>query len=1067
MLLLGQVYGSSGGWFQEEKRSLLDFKAAYSNDSLLPSWVDDPKSNCCNWDRVTCDSFSGHVITLSLQGLYRGMSDTGLDCLDHPSLNWSLFLSFTELRSLILSNNCFGDFIPKGDHRSKLSWKNLKTLDLSQNSFNESIMELISALSSLTNLVLADNEIGGPFPIKELSLLRNLEQLDLSQNSLYSRFTTQDYRRKLSWKNFKTLDLSENFFNESIMELISALPSLKNLVLANNEIGGPFPIIELSLLRNLELLDLSHNHLCNRFTTQDYRSRITWKNLKTLDLSYNSFNESIMELISALPSLKNLVLAYNEIGGPFLTKGMNEDNSSKSALETLDLSFNSVGGSITELLSTFPSLKNLILADNDMGGSFHMKVLANQSKLEVLDLRDSSINASFPNEGLCKMKQLQELYMLRNNFIGTLDACLGNLTSLRTLDLSENSLTGSIPEPLIVRLTSLEYLSLSSNEFEGLFSLNLFGNHSKLKVLELDNMNSKTFQVETESPPWIAPFQLERLGFSHCRVNFPSKIIPTFLSYQNGLRYIDLSGNNLVGMFPSWFLVNNTKLEEVHLNNNSFTGPFKLPFDLNHHMDQLYHLDLSNNQIQGELPHNIGFFLLYLDYFDVPSNMFDGHIPASIGEMSSLKELYLGHNNFSGKVPKDIVNGCIYLSLLMMDSNQLNGTLPTGIGKLDLITLTASRNNFEGAITEELCKLGFRILDLSHNKFSGALPSCFSMPSNYLFLQGNNLTGTITNEFISSSKMLAIDLSDNKFTGTIPENIYGLEHLRFLLLGGNQLQGQLSTQICCLQKIHILDLSRNKFTGSIPSCFNNLSFADMDLEKPIDPNRGFSRTRETPGEDRFKYSYEEVQFVTKGLSLSYKGDILQKMSGLDLSCNQLTREIPHQIGDIHALHALNLSHNHLSGPIPESFKKLESIESLDLSSNKLSGQIPLSLQDLHSLSVFNVSYNNLSGRAPDKGQFGTFDESSYKGNPYLSYNNSNRGIALLPPPPTPLNDGDKNESAIDFTSFYWSFGGSYVMVLVALVTILWINPHWRRAWFYFVEGCLLKCFGQFLDDAFY
>ena len=114
-IVLVHVFGSSSGCFPEEKVSLLDFKAAYSNESLLPSWVDDPSSNCCDWERVTCDSTSGHVITLSLYGLYTNgsMPDDhgGFHCYGFPRLNVSLFLSFKELRSLNLSYNCFGDFI--------------------------------------------------------------------------------------------------------------------------------------------------------------------------------------------------------------------------------------------------------------------------------------------------------------------------------------------------------------------------------------------------------------------------------------------------------------------------------------------------------------------------------------------------------------------------------------------------------------------------------------------------------------------------------------------------------------------------------------------------------------------------------------------------------------------------------------------------------------------------------------------------------------------------------------------------------------------------------------------
>ena len=143
------------------------------------------------------------------------------------------------------------------------------------------------------------------------------------------------------------------------------------------------------------------------------------------------------------------------------------------------------------------------------------------------------------------------------------------------------------------------------------------------------------------------------------------------------------------------------------------------------------------------------------------------------------------------------------------------------------------------------------------------------------------------------------------------------------------------------------------------------------------------------------------------------------------------------------------------------------MESLDLSFNNLSGEIPPQLQDLNFLGVFNVSYNNLSGTVPNKGQLGTFDESSFIENPYLFWNNSNRGPTRQPPPPTGSYNGEEDDSIIDFNFFYSSFAASYVTVLLLFVTILWINPHWRRRWFYFIETCLFKCFHHILGDAFY
>ncbi|MED6198456.1 hypothetical protein PIB30_066396 [Stylosanthes scabra] len=449
----------------------------------------------------------------------------------------------------------------------------------------------------------------------------------------------------------------------------------------------------------------------------------------------------------------------------------------------------------------------------------------------------------------------------------------------------------------------------------------------------------------------------------------------------------------------------------MFLSHNSFVGSFELPLDddQSQHMNQLYTLDISNNLIQGLLPTNIGFFFPFLHNLYVSSNMFGGPIPSSIGEMSTLTFLDLSNNSFSGNFPKHFFNGCISLQTIAMDNNKFTGTFPSFVGNLNLTRITASRNNFQGEIREEMCELNQLVsllaLDLSYNNFSGELPSCMNIPSAGLInLQGNCLTGTIPEALLNSSARMAIDMSNNKFVGTIPESVYRLQNLMFLLLGGNQLQGQIPDQICKLRYLKILDLSRNNFTGSVPSCFNSTAFAP-------------------------------------GIHSRWFGFLFSPSLGFTIKVDR----IPHQIGDLSGLHALNLSHNHLKGPIPTSFHNLQSIESVDLSNNSLSGEIPLQLEDLHYLEVFNVCYNNLSGKAPNQGQFGTFDESSYRGNPYLNWGDSNRGNATHLPPPSSLpSGGDNDNSAIDFTSFCWSFAATFVTVVLAFVTILWINPYWRR-----------------------
>ncbi|KAH0641860.1 hypothetical protein KY290_033480 [Solanum tuberosum] len=186
------------------------------------------------------------------------------------------------------------------------------------------------------------------------------------------------------------------------------------------------------------------------------------------------------------------------------------------------------------------------------------------------------------------------------------------------------------------------------------------------------------------------------------------------------------------------------------------------------------------------------------------------------------------------------------------------------------------------------------------------------------------------------------------------------------------------------------------------------------------------------------------------------------MSGIDLSSNRLTGEIPVELGNMSNIHALNLSHNHLIGRIPNTFSNLHEIESLDLSCNRLNGSIPVGLLELKNLEVFSVAYNNLSGAVPDfKAQFGTFNKSSYEGNPFLCGYPLDNKCGMSPK----LSNGDEESSELeDIQCFYIGFVVSYGAILLGLAAALCFNRHWRRAWFRMIEALMFYCYYFVLDN---
>ncbi|KAK8986521.1 hypothetical protein V6N11_010077 [Hibiscus sabdariffa] len=1042
---------------EEERAALLQYKAlieseGYDADHLLPSWTDDPLSNCCGWERVTCNSSTARVIQLSLDNSRPFAGDRVLNSLWYVDL--ALFQPFVDLNTLDLSSNTIGGWVQNhGKFESYLRLEKLEMLDLSHNYLNKSSLKQLSALTSLKSLNLSDNNMGGEvfvirqgkfypiqgsretIPVQELSVFESLENLDLSSNLLRgSQLTAENSKNLSKLKKLKYLNLSQNVMNKESLKLLGLLPSLLYLDLSLNIMEGPLSDKELANLKNLEGLNLYWNYLNGTLPIQEL---MRFSSLEILDLSYNNFKGSIPPSIGKLSTLKAFSVASN------LLKG------------------------------------------------------------------------SLPSD-LCELKRLQELDLSQNHFEGIIPPCLSNLTSIELLDVSNNNFNATFSTSLVHNLTASRYLDFSYNDFEGSFSLSSIENHSKLEVFQLVSNNGK-LNVDTESPPgWFPSFQLKVLALSNCSLNSHTNSVPSFLRHQFDLQVVDLSHNRLLESFPGWLLENNTNLATLMLRDNSFFGEFELPpfvmintvmvdvsgnqihglpVNIGKILPRLEYLDLSRNAFDQDLLPSIG-DMRNLQVLDLSYNNFSGEIPEDLisgcGDLrvlilsgnklhgqifpllynlSQLRVLQLKDNYFTGNLSNVKAKGRVLGNLYLLDVgyNFMTGNIGSWIGNVTYLDILVMRNNYlEGQFECEGVSDSLYYLDLSHNHLSGPLPICTRLQ--HLHLQRNRFDGSISEAFLDASQLLVLNLKDNSLSGNVPGMIGSLSSLRVLLLSQNSLSGLIPEELCRLKQISMMDLSTNSFFGPIPSCFQDISFGkieprylDISHEKVsnewdyITYFRYGTLKKESKQHRTAEQSFTdvEVDFLTKHRSSTYKGGILNFMSGLDLSCNNLFGRIPNELGNLSWIHALNLSYNQLTGPIPKSFSNLTQIESLDLSHNALSGEIPSSLINLYFLEVFSVAHNNLSGRIPDmKAQFGTFDSSSYEGNRFLCGQplNQNCSTESAHPLVKSVDQSEEKWYSIDVVVFSVTFSTAYIIFFLTSIILLYLNPYWRRRWFHFFEN---------------
>ncbi|KAK3423915.1 hypothetical protein EUGRSUZ_F00657, partial [Eucalyptus grandis] len=355
--------------------SLLDLSHNEFSD-IFPHWLEAPQLNYLYLQSnkfhgiidLSNNKFGGPIPLPSSVTYYYSIASNNIN-----GKIPSLICNATQLYIIDLSNNSLTGSLPQclTNFSSDLS-----VLNLRMNHLEGTISQIFPLRSGLMTLDLSRNLFKGTLP-QSLVKCRYLEVLDLSHNQIEGTFP----RWLGTLPELKVLVLRSNNLKDllDIPKGAHLFPKLHILDLSNNSFSGPLPA---NLIMNLKgMMDGKNVQDTSLYMTQSFGSG-TYENsvavmmkgvevelvriltfLTIIDLSCNSFQRNIPEVIGHLHSLVGLNLSHNHLTGSIPPILGNLTN-----LGWLDLSSNKFTGIIPQKLGDLASLGYLNLSKNQLTG---------------------------------------------------------------------------------------------------------------------------------------------------------------------------------------------------------------------------------------------------------------------------------------------------------------------------------------------------------------------------------------------------------------------------------------------------------------------------------------------------------------------------------------------------------------------------------------------------------------------------------------------------------------------------------------------------------------------------
>ncbi|GKV33164.1 hypothetical protein SLEP1_g41699 [Rubroshorea leprosula] len=562
-----------------------------------------------------------------------------------------VFGKIHKLTDLRLDENNFGGKIPA----SIFNLTHLTFLSLSSNKLLGRVPSWLFSLPSLSHLDLQNNCLTGPVDHVEMPNLI-LQEVYLSNNEISGSIPSSFF----DLVHLTRVDLSSNNFTGTITpDMLSKLVDLEDLDLSNNSllslsnngtaVNYSFPNLWSlkfsscnihkfpSFLRKaerLEVLDISKN----KISGQIQKWEIEGMSLDTLDLSYNFLTG--IELFG-FGNLEIVDLRSNLLQGSLPILSTTWDS-----MQKLLISGNNLTGEIPSFYCNFTSLKVLVLANNRLRGKIP-ECLGNLSHLNILDLRMNKFHGRIPN--LFVSSFFLTLSLNGNQLEGILPRSLVNCSFLEILDVGNNNLNDTFPHWLGV-LPLLKVLILRSNRFHGVISNSVPAFYfPQLRIIDVAQNDFMGLLPGNYFKIWKGMRDIDpadKVNSEYIDDNIKcltekSCVDFGMIIYKDSVKVIMKGSERELVRILKIFTT-------IDFSSNQFQGP--IPEELGE-LNSLLLLNLSHNSLNGQIPSSLG-KLAELESLDLSSNKLEGRIPEQLIKLTFLSVLNLSHNELVGHIPE-------------------------------------------------------------------------------------------------------------------------------------------------------------------------------------------------------------------------------------------------------------------------------------------------------------------------------------------------------------------------------------------------------------------------------